>query len=118
VGKLGFEINDKHLRRAGLDYWQYLKWTYHTSIDEWLRCVPDKSRLVLFSTKANKSYFEHKFKKGDWLVFGKETKGLSEEFRSQFPEQCVKMPMHGPIRSLNLSNAATAAVYEAYRQTL
>lgn len=118
VGKLGFEINDKQLKRAGLDYWQHLKWFHHKSVDEWLKVVHDPARLVFFSTKAKKSYFDHKFQVGDWLVFGRETKGLSDEIRERFKDQLVNMPMMGPIRSLNLSNAVTAAMYEGYRQTI
>ena len=117
VGKLGFEISDKQLRRAGLDYWQHLKWFHHKSIKDWLAIVPEINRLVFFSTKATKSYFNHQFQQGDWMVFGKETKGLSEEIREKFKNQLVKMPMLGPIRSLNLSNSVTAAMYEGLRQT-
>ncbi len=116
VGKLGFEITDKQLRRAGLDYWPHLKWYQHKSINDWLEKVEDKKRMFFFSTKATQLYYDVEYKKGDWLVFGRETKGLSDEIRNQFSNQLVKMPMIGPIRSLNLSNAATAAIYEAFRQ--
>ncbi len=116
VGKLGFEINNRQLKRAGLDYWQYLKWFQHKSIDAWLEKVPDHRRMIFFSTKATQTYFEFEFAPGDWLVFGRETQGLSDEIRDRFKNQLVKMPMLGPIRSLNLSNAVTAAMYEGYRQ--
>lgn len=116
VGRLGFEISDKQLRRAGLDYWKHLNWFHHATIEDWLARVPDPTRMFFFSTKATKLYYDVEYQKGDWLVFGRETKGLSEEIRNKYSKQLVKMPMIGPIRSLNLSNAATAAIYEAYRQ--
>ncbi len=116
VGKLGFEIDDKKLRRAGLDYWVHLEWMHHKTIEEWLSIVPDKSRIHLFTTKTTKPIFKTEFKKGDWLVFGKETKGLSPEILQMFPDQHVTLPMFGPIRSLNLSNAVSVGLYEGIRQ--
>lgn len=116
VGKLGFEIDDKKLKRAGLDYWVHLNWQHHKTFEDWLAIVPDKSRMHLFTTKTTNSIFDAEIKKGDWLVFGKETKGLSPEILQMFPDQLVTLPMHGPIRSLNLSNAVSIGLYEGIRQ--
>jgi tRNA (cytidine/uridine-2'-O-)-methyltransferase len=116
VGKLGFEISDKKLKRAGLDYWVHLDWYHHKSFEDWLEIVPDKSRIHLFTTKTDKPIFKTRLQRGDWLVFGKETKGLSREILDQFPEQLVTLPMYGKIRSLNLANAVTAGLYEGIRQ--
>lgn len=116
VGKLGFEISDKRLKRAGLDYWTHLDWYRHESFDQWLQMVPDPSRIWLFTTKTTRSLFEVTLQRGDWLVFGKETKGLGQEILSRFPDQHVTLPMYGPIRSLNLANAVTAGLFEGIRQ--
>jgi len=116
VGKLGFEISDRKLKRAGLDYWVHLNWFHHKTFEDWLNIVPDKSRIHLFTTKTNKPIFKTELKKGDWLVFGKETKGLSPEILQMFPEQHVTLPMYGDIRSLNLANAVAAGLYEGIRQ--
>ncbi|MFK8137806.1 MAG: tRNA (cytidine(34)-2'-O)-methyltransferase [Bdellovibrionales bacterium] len=116
IGKLGFEINEKRLRRAGLDYWPELNWTQNPCFDEWLAGVPDKKRMFLFTTKAEKSFYDVAFQPGDYLVFGKETKGLEAKFRESFPEQCVKLPMPGAVRSFNLANTVAVALFEAYRQ--
>jgi tRNA (cytidine/uridine-2'-O-)-methyltransferase len=116
VGKLGFEINDRELKRAGLDYWQSLTWKHHKNFEEFLTSVPDKSRISYFSTHAKTSLFEAKFKEGDWLVFGPETKGLPREVVSENDAHALQIPQFGPIRSLNLSNAVSIAVYEGIRQ--
>lgn len=116
VGKLGFEITDKQLRRAGLDYWQFLKWHHHQDWAAWWSVIPDPSRVFFFSKKAPRSYFDVQFRQGDWLVFGKETKGLSDEILSRFEEKTVKIPVEGPIRSLNLASAVAVGVYEGLRQ--
>lgn len=116
VGKLGFEINDKQLRRAGLDYWPNLIWHHHADWDCWMKQVEDPSRVFFFSKKARRSLHQVKFQKGDWLVFGKETKGLSEEILANHAEQTVKIPFEGPIRSLNLASAVAIGVYEGLRQ--
>lgn len=116
VGKLGFEINDKRLKRAGLDYWKHLSWHQHESFEAWLSQVEDTSRIHLFTTKTKKTIYRSSFQKGDWLVFGKETKGLSADILGMFPDQHVTLPMYGPIRSLNLANAVSIGLYEAIRQ--
>ena len=116
VGRLGFQINDKQLRRAGLDYWQNLQWRHHASWETWWGEVSDPTRVFLFSTKAERSYFELSFKQGDWLVFGKETQGLPESLIREFGNQSVKIPMMPEQRSLNLANASAASLFEVVRQ--
>lgn len=117
VGKLGFEISDKYLRRSGLDYWQDLDWVHHATYQAWWDLVSDKSRVFFFSKKAPRTYFDVQYQKGDWLVFGKETVGLSPEILREHEAQTLRIPQWGPIRSLNLANAVTAVVYEGLRQT-
>ena len=117
MGKLGFEINDKNLKRAGLDYWPYLTWYRHETFEDWLKVVEDPTRLWLFTTKTQRTYFEPQYQPGDWLVFGKETKGLSPDFLAKFPSQTVTIPMIGEgARSLNLATSVAIAAYEGVRQ--
>ena len=117
VRPLGFEITDKHLKRAGLDYWQYLKIFYYDSFDEVYEKFSKEHNFWFFSTKAPKSHFEVNFKDGDFLVFGKETKGLPEDLLKKHLDSCVRIPMWGEMRSLNLSNSVAIGLYEAIRQT-
>lgn len=116
IEPFGFQIDNKQLKRAGLDYWPNLKWHRHASLEAWRSIVPDYSRVFLFSKKATKVYTDAQFQAGDWLVFGKETKGLPEDLIKQHGAQAVHMPMYGPIRSLNLANAVAVAIYEGLRQ--
>lgn len=116
IKPMGFEITDSRVKRAGLDYWSDLELTQYSNFEEWLATVKDKSRVFLFSSKATKAYHSVDFKKGDWLVFGKESVGLSEEILNLFPEQQVSIPFPGKVRSFNLSNAAAMAIGEGLRQ--
>lgn len=116
VGNMGFEINDKNLKRAGLDYWPHLTWFRHETYADWWRQVEDPSRVWYFTTKTERSYFEAPYQPRDWLVFGKETKGLDPDILRQFPEQTVTIPQLGPVRSLNLATAVAVATYEGIRQ--
>lgn len=116
VGKMGFEINDTQLKRAGLDYWPHLNWTRHASFESWMDLVPDKSRVFYLSTKARKKHYEVKFQQGDWLVFGKETKGLDPELVYNNIENALKIPQIGPVRSLNLATTVAIVAYEGLRQ--
>ena len=117
VGKMGFEINDKNLKRAGLDYWPHLTWHRHETFADWWKQVEDPTRVWYFTTKTERSYFEPEYKNGDWLVFGKETKGLDPELLARFSEQTVTIPMLGPgARSLNLATSVAIAAYEGVRQ--
>lgn len=116
VEPFGFEISDKRLKRAGLDYWPNLKWKTHKNFALLKQSIPDPSRIFLFSKKASRPYYEEKFKPGDWFIFGKETKGLSDEILSQHAAQLITIPMSGPIRSLNLANAVAISIFEGLRQ--
>lgn len=116
IGPMSFEINDTQLKRAGLDYWQHLKWKYYSNYDEWFSSVEDPSRVFYFTTKVSKTYFEPQYQKGDWLVFGKETKGLSPEIINKYKNQAVTIPQSGPVRSLNLATAVAISIYEGFRQ--
>ncbi len=116
VRPLGFEVTDKHLKRAGLDYWKYLDITYYDSIEEVMDKYYDGCNFWFYSTKAKSIHSDVKYKDGDFLVFGKETKGLSETLLEKYYERCVRIPMMGETRSLNLSNSVCVGVYEALRQ--
>ena len=116
VGQLGFSITDRRLKRAGLDYWPYLDFIHHPSWDDWWRMVPDPQRVFFFSTKAKVSLFETQFQDGDWLVFGKETKGLDPAILEKFSPQLRRIPMTGPIRSLNIATAVAVVLFEGFRQ--
>lgn len=117
VGKLGFKITDRELRRSGLDYWPHLDWVHHPTWDDWWRLVTDPSRVFFFETKKAKDLYDQQLKLGDWLVFGRETKGFDAWVLEKFAEQMVTIPILGPIRSLNLATAVAVVVYEGLRQT-
>ena len=116
VRPFGFEISDKYLKRAGLDYWNLVDIKYYDSF-ALLREKYKNARFFFFTTKAKKAHSDAAFQDGDFLVFGKETKGLPEELLVENEETCVRIPMIGEARSLNLSNSVAVAVYEALRQT-
>ena len=115
VKPLGFEIDDRKLKRAGLDYWDKLDITYHNSLEDFLEFSKGEN-LYYFTTKAPKGYTEVTYPKKVFLLFGKETAGLPETLLYKNPERCVRIPMRDTIRSLNLSNSVAIAVYEAFRQ--
>ncbi|MDE6505516.1 MAG: tRNA (uridine(34)/cytosine(34)/5-carboxymethylaminomethyluridine(34)-2'-O)-methyltransferase TrmL [Clostridia bacterium] len=115
VRPLGFEVTDKYLKRAGLDYWKDAEIFYYDGFGEVLKKFPD-GRFYYFTTKARKNYCDAQLKEGSFLVFGKETKGLPEELLKAHKEECVRIPMIGETRSLNLSNSVAIAVYEGLRQ--
>lgn len=111
----GFEITDKNLKRSGLDYWVHLDWKEYETVDEWMAQITDKSRVFLTSSRATKSIYEVEYQDGDWLVFGKESVGLSEDFLNQF-ENHLKVPMSTLIRSYNIANSVAFIIGEAKRQ--
>lgn len=115
VRPLGFLIDDRHIRRAGLDYWQHLDWEV---VDDWASLkarLPE--RKYWFMTKyAKRHYTEARYQSGEVLVFGNESKGLPIEIRDREPERCLRIPMHAKVRSLNLSVSAAIVAYEAIRQ--
>ncbi|MES2582942.1 MAG: tRNA (uridine(34)/cytosine(34)/5-carboxymethylaminomethyluridine(34)-2'-O)-methyltransferase TrmL [Pseudomonadota bacterium] len=118
IEPLGFSMDDKHMRRAGLDYHEYATLKVHTNWQAFLQTEqPAMDRLFALTTKGTGQVFDTAFKPGDWLVFGAETRGLSEAVRTHFaPPQCLKLPMVSGQRSLNLSNAVAVTVFEAWRQ--
>jgi len=115
VRPLGFLVDDRHVRRAGLDYWEHLDWEV---VDDWPSVVAQlPGRTYWFLTKtAQRHYTEARIHPGDVLVFGSESKGLPEPMRQEHPEQCLRIPMRDKVRSLNLSVAAALVAYEAIRQ--
>ncbi|WNR43533.1 tRNA (uridine(34)/cytosine(34)/5-carboxymethylaminomethyluridine(34)-2'-O)-methyltransferase TrmL [Paenibacillus roseipurpureus] len=116
VRPLGFDTDDKTLKRAGLDYWHSVKIDYHDSFDEVLTAYQGH-RFFFATTKGSKHYTDFTFQDGDFFVFGKETKGLPEELLRQHPDTLIRLPMSGAVRSLNLSNSAAIILYEGLRQT-
>ena len=116
VRPLGFEVSDKYLKRAGLDYWQYVDIEYFDSIEEVMDKYYNGRNFWFYSTKAKNVHTEVKYSDGDYLVFGKETKGLPEPLLEKHYGECVRIPMKDETRSLNLSNSVCVGVYEALRQ--
>ena len=118
VEPLGFSMDDKHMRRAGLDYHEYADLRRHADWDAFMaQEKPTPERMFALTTKGSRSAFNVRFEPGDWLIFGSETRGLSPELREKFaPTQRIKLPMLEGQRSLNLSNAVAVTVFEAWRQ--
>ena len=114
VRPFGFEIDDKKLKRAGLDYWQYLDITYYKNIDEFFE--KNQGKFYYFTTKGRHTHSDVSYPDNCYLLFGKETKGLPESFLEAHYDQCVRIPMKAQARSLNLSNAVAITVYEALRK--
>jgi tRNA (cytidine/uridine-2'-O-)-methyltransferase len=115
IHPFGFVINDKNLKRSGLDYWIHLDVTEYQNTEEWMNQIPDKSRVFLMSSQASKSIYETEFQDGDWLVFGKESVGLSDTILNQF-ENHLTIPMSNLIRSFNIANSVAFVIGEAKRQ--
>lgn len=115
IHPIGFVINDKNLKRSGLDYWVHLDVTEYQNIEEWMSKIEDKTRVFLMSSHATKSIYENQFQDGDWLVFGKESVGLSQEVMARF-ENHLTIPMSNLIRSYNIANSVAFVVGEARRQ--
>lgn len=115
IHPFGFQITDKNLKRSGLDYWVHLDWREYQNIAEWREQIQDVSRVFLFSSHAEKSYLEQEFQDGDWLVFGKESVGLSSEMLQEFKNH-LGIPISPLVRSYNLANAVAFVIGEAKRQ--
>lgn len=114
VGPMGFKVDDKKLKRAGLDYWHFLDITYYDTLNDFLS--KNSGQFYFFTTKGRKAHSEVTYSDNTYLFFGKETKGLPEELLIKHPESCLRIPMANDIRSLNLSNSVAIAVYEVLRQ--
>ena len=115
VGRLGFALSDKYLKRAGLDYWDKLDIVHVANLEELIEKYSD-SNFYYFTTKTDNIYTKTSYKKGDFLVFGPETRGIPENILNKNKKTCVTIPMRKETRSLNLSNSVAIAAYEAYRQ--
>ncbi len=115
IHPFGFVINDANLKRSGLDYWVHLDVTEYQNIEKWMNAIPDKSRVFLMSSHATNSIYENEFQDGDWLVFGRESRGLSQEVLDLFDNH-LTIPMSKLIRSFNIANSVAFVVGEAKRQ--
>lgn len=118
IRPLGFSMDDKHMKRAGLDYHEYTTVKIHDSFDDFLAAEkPDMTRLFAMTTKGSSPFATRTFKPGDWFVFGSEGSGLPDQVRDVFPtDQRIRLPMMPNNRSLNLSNTVAVTVFEAWRQ--
>ncbi len=115
IEPLGFQINEKQLRRAGMDYWEKLDVTRYTNFEDFLAKHPG-AKIWMATTKARHTYSEVSFGPDDFIMFGKESAGIPEEILVDYEETCIRIPMKADIRSLNLSNSVAIVLYEALRQ--
>ena len=115
IRPLGFDISDKAVKRAGLDYWQYVDLTVYDSLEDFFARMGDDN-LWLATTKAPRCYADANLRGDVKLMLGKETAGLPEWLRERYRDRCIRIPMIGPVRSLNLANSAAILCYEALRQ--
>jgi tRNA (cytidine/uridine-2'-O-)-methyltransferase len=115
VKPFGFTLDDRELKRAGLDYWNEVDVKTWESFDELQRAQPPAARYFFLTTKTKRAYYETEFESGDFLVFGRETKGLPEQLLAKQGNACLTIPMHG-TRSLNLATAVAIVLFEAVRQ--
>lgn len=116
IGPMGFSIDEKQVRRAGLDYWVHLQHSYYENYEEFLKTHPVIDQMNFLTTKTENVIYDKEFKKGDWFMFGPETRGLPEEIWRPRAAQSYKIPMVGPTRSLNLANSVSIITFEGLRQ--
>jgi len=117
VEPMGFEITHSRLKRAGLDYWEHLKVVMHPSLEAFLKTLTPETPKMFFSKKAGRTLYEHSFVPGTYLIFGKETAGLPDSVINAYALDTVRVPMFDArVRSLNLANTVSIAVYEGIRQ--
>jgi tRNA (cytidine/uridine-2'-O-)-methyltransferase len=116
----GFDLSEKAVRRAGLDYWKYVQITEYENFNEFLEAEqPSREDLIFFENHHEKTHYDATYKKGCYLIFGSETKGVDKTILKEYQDRIFSLPMYSDkIRSLNLSNAATAGIYECLRQQL
>ena len=115
IEPLGFRLNEKEIKRAGMDYWQHLDVNRYVNFEEFKAKHPD-AKIWMATTKAKHVYTDVTFGPDDYIMFGKESAGIPEEILKENPDTCVRIPMVGEIRSLNLSNSVAVVLYEALRQ--
>ncbi|MBQ6553834.1 MAG: tRNA (cytidine(34)-2'-O)-methyltransferase [Firmicutes bacterium] len=115
IRPLGFNVDDKSLKRAGMDYWKDLKVFYYDNFADFVAKNPD-ARIIMATTKARKTYDKIEYRDNDFIMFGSEGSGIPEEILLEYKENCVRIPMMGEYRSLNLSNSVAVILYEALRQ--
>ncbi|MEW5951059.1 MAG: tRNA (cytidine(34)-2'-O)-methyltransferase [Elusimicrobia bacterium] len=119
TGKLGFKIEDKEIRRSGLDYWRHLKYSVYPSFEAFLETLSPQENLIFFSSKGKKDYWDAPYKKTSCLIFGSETKGLPLEYYEKYADFLYKIPMFSEnMRSLNLSTSAGIAIYRGMEKIL
>lgn len=116
VEPLGFSMEDKYLKRSGLDYWQHLDHRVHKSWTAFKQELPPEARVFVIETGSDKSIYEAEFQIGDYFIFGKETKGLPPEVLKDFSDRIYTIPFPGKLRSFNLANAVSMVMSEAFRQ--
>ena len=116
VKPLGFSVDDRQLRRAGMDYWHQVDVRYWNDLNQFETATRPPARRFLLTTKTKRRYWETKFRKGDYLVFGRETKGLPESLLLSDSENCLTIPMFQEARSLNLATAVAIVLFEGMRQ--
>ena len=115
IGRLGFSLSDKYMKRSGLDYWDKVELNHYKTFEQFQK--ENKGNYYFFTTKAKKLYTDVEYKENDYLIFGPESRGLPEEILNSNKDFCVKIPMKENARSLNLANSVAVGVYEAVRQS-
>ena len=117
VGELGFELSDKTLKRAGLDYWDFIDWKYFPNLDNYMKSITEKESFHLLTTKSPTPYTQKRFYKDDYIIFGSETSGINETIlKSNWKDTCTIPMENNNIRSLNLATSVGIVLYEAIRQ--
>ncbi len=115
IKPMGFSLDDKHLKRAGLDYWEHLNLTVYDSLNDFFKSFSDR-RIFFSTTKAASTVFDRNYKMGDTFMFGSETKGLPEELLIENYDNCINIPTTDNVRSINLASSVSVVLYEAIRQ--
>jgi tRNA (cytidine/uridine-2'-O-)-methyltransferase len=116
VHPLGFTLDERNLRRAGLDYWEHVRVLHHRDLAAFQNALAPTDRIFFLSTKGSAPYWDATFHPGDWLIFGRETKGLPESLLAAHPDRVLTIPTEADVRSLNLATAVGIVLFEAVRQ--